>query len=133
LGTRLACAHGPGLTQHPAFTRTMQLRAVYSLVRRRDIKAPFTVPRPVLGGRWLAKRLDDAVSPFIRFMCASQKDRDRGILQKVVTRRYVQNVRWETLTIQTISRPDHRRTRRGHPCPWKGKPRPKKGERYVSH
>jgi hypothetical protein len=75
----------------------MQFRAVYFLVRRKNIRAPYILPRPALAGRWIAKYLDDAVDPFIRFMCPSTKDRDTAILERVATRRYVQNVRWETL------------------------------------
>jgi hypothetical protein len=134
LGTRLACAHEPGVTRHPAFTRAMQVYAVYSLVRRKNIKSPFTRPRPVLTGRWLAKRLDDAVEPFIRYMCTSTKDRDRAILERVVTRHYeANNVRWETLSSPYLQ-PNFTRKypKRGHACPWRGKSAPKKGDRYVS-
>lgn len=132
LGTRLACAiEGPELPlpHREAFRRAMQVKAVLRLIARRG-KRPawmsrkaFYQSRPQLSGRWIAKRLDDYLDPFLRYLSEDSKARDKAILTLVASRVYPQDVRWETLSNKTLT-PTWRRP--GHPCPWKGKTGPRK-------
>ncbi|ULA59511.1 MAG: hypothetical protein LZF60_140050 [Nitrospira sp.] len=133
LGTRLACQiEGPELPlQHrEAFRRAMQVKAVLRLISRGRGKRPawlsrkeFYKSRPKLQGRWIAKRLDDYLDPFLRYLSEDSKARDKAILTLVASRVYPQDVRWETMQNKTLT-PTWRRP--GHPCRWKGKPAPKK-------
>lgn len=133
LGTRLACQiEGPELptaAHGEAFRRTMQVKAVLRLIARRG-KRPawmgrkaFYASRPQLSGRWIAKRLDDYLDPFLRYLSEDSKARDKAILTLVATRVYPQDVRWETLSNKTLT-PTWRRP--GHQCRWKGQPAPRK-------
>lgn len=132
LGTRLACRiEGPELppSHREAFRRAMQAKAVLRLIARRG-KRPawmsrkeFYKSRPKLQGRWIAKRLDDYLDPFLRYLSEDSKARDKAILTLVSSRVYPQDVRWETLANKTLTATWRRP---GHPCKWRGVAAPKR-------
>lgn len=133
LGTRLACQiEGPELppSHREAFRRAMQVKAVLRLISRGRGERPawmsrkeFYASRPKLQGRWIAKRLDDYLEPFLRYLSEDSKARDKAILTLVASRVYPQDVRWETMQNKTLTSTWRRP---GHPCRWKGKSAPRK-------
>jgi hypothetical protein len=134
LGTRLACTvEGPSLppSHQAAFRRAMQVKAVVHLVHRRGKRPAFMTAkefyasRPKLAGRWIAKRIDDYLEPFIRFSTTDSKARDRAILELVASHVYPQDVRWETMKNKTLTATWRRP---GHPCRWKNQSAPQKGK-----
>jgi hypothetical protein len=108
----------------------MQLKAVLHLINRRGQRPAFMTvkefyaSRPKLPSRWVAKRIDDYLEPFIRFSTTDSKARDRAILELVAGHVYPQDVKWETLRNKTLSATWRRP---GHPCRWKNQTAPKKG------
>ncbi len=132
LGTRLACQiEGPELppSHREAFRRAMQVKAVVRLIARRG-KRPawmsrkeFYKSRPKLQGRWIAKRLDDYLEPFLRYLSEDSTARDKAILRLAASRVYPQDVRWETMQNKTLT-PTWKRP--GHACRWKGQSAPRK-------